>query len=93
MGRRKTLTDGSYCEAVTASKPLRRAGPGIAGALHSGAPNRRQGVRRRGARAPSGKQVWHTIGRGEPLQHCRSTRAKAREAIKAIREGRDRDGP
>jgi integrase len=43
------------------------------------------------ARAPSGRQIWHTIGRSS-LYSIAEAREKAREAIKAIREGRDRNG-
>src|SRR5262249_56106992 len=55
------------------------------------------GIGRRGktfaavARAPSGRQIWHTIG-SSSLYSIGEAREKAREAIKAIREGRDRNG-
>jgi integrase len=44
------------------------------------------------ARDQSGKQIWHTIG-PSTLYTIEEARGKAREAIKAIREGRDREGP
>src|SRR6516164_1021856 len=44
------------------------------------------------ARAQSGKQIWHTIG-PSTLYTITEAREKARDAIKAIREGRDRAGP
>jgi integrase len=43
------------------------------------------------ARASSGKQIWHTIG-PSTLYTITEAREKAREAIKAIREGRDHAG-
>jgi integrase len=43
------------------------------------------------ARAPSGRQVWHTVGPAN-LYRVVEAREKAREAIKAIREGKDRNG-
>jgi integrase len=44
------------------------------------------------ARAPSGKQIWHTIG-ASTLYSVTEAREKAREAVKTIRDGKDRDGP
>lgn len=44
------------------------------------------------ARAPDGKQIWHTIGAAD-LYTIDEAREKARAAIKAIREGGDRAGP
>jgi integrase len=44
------------------------------------------------ARSPSGQQVWHTIG-STSLYTVAESRDKARQAIKAIREGRDREDP
>ena len=41
------------------------------------------------ARSQSGKQIWHTIG-PSTLYTVVEAREKAREAIKAIREGKDR---
>jgi integrase len=43
------------------------------------------------ARSPGGKQIWHTIGPSH-LYTIEQAREKAREAIKAIREGKDRAG-
>ena len=39
-------------------------------------------------RSPSSKQVWHTIG-PSTLYSISEAREKARDAIRAIREGRD----
>jgi Arm DNA-binding domain len=44
------------------------------------------------ARAPNGKQVWHTIG-ASSLYTVAKAREKARAAIVAIQVGLDRDGP
>ena len=43
------------------------------------------------ARAPNGKQVWHTIG-ASTLYDIEEAREKAREAIKGIKSGGSRDG-
>ena len=43
------------------------------------------------ARSQSGKQIWHTIG-PSTLYTIEQAREKAREAIKAVRDGRDHAG-
>ena len=44
------------------------------------------------ARAPSGKQVWHSIG-AAPLLTIAKARTEARKAMLAIREGKSRGRP
>src|SRR5262245_28702403 len=89
MSRRKTLTD-----SMVASLPKRAATipdpelPGHYVRVRAGGSKSFVAV----ARAPSGKQVWHTIG-ATALYSITDARERAREAIKAIKEGRDRSGP
>jgi integrase len=91
MGRRMTLTDSAIAALPSKPKPYTMPDPELPGLYIR--------VRPTGAkvfcavgRASSGKQVWHTIG-GTSLYNVTEAREKAREAIKAIREGKDRDGP
>ena len=91
MARRKTLTDDAIASLKAKAKPYALPDPELAGHYIR--------VRPTGAktfvavaRAPSGKQVWHTIGPAS-LYSVAEAREKAREAIKGIREGRDREGP
>jgi integrase len=89
MSRRKTLTDAAIASLAPSTKPY--PDPELPGHYIR--------VRPTGtktfvavARSSSGKQVWHTIG-PSTLYGVKEAREKAREAIKAIREGRDRSGP
>ena len=91
MGRRKTLTDGQIAKLSPRPKPFTVPDPELPGHYVRVRPTGAK-VFVAVARAPSGKQVWHTIGPGS-LYSIAEARGKAREAIKAIREGRDREGP
>src|SRR5262245_19767854 len=89
MARRKTFTDIAIASLKPSNKPY--PDPELPGHYIR--------VRPTGAktfvavaRAPSGKQTWHTIGQST-LYSVKEAREKAREAIKAIKEGRDRAGP
>ena len=91
MGRRKTMTDGQIAKLSPRPKPFTVPDPELPGHYVRVRPTGAK-VFVAVARAPSGKQVWHTIGPGS-LYSIAEARGKAREAIKAIREGRDREGP
>lgn len=89
MPRRKTLTDAGIASLEPSSRPY--PDPELPGHYIR--------VRPTGAktfvavaRAASGKQIWHTIGPSS-LYSIAEAREKARKAIKAIRDGRDRSGP
>jgi integrase len=91
MGRRRTLTDSAIAALPSKPKPYALPDPELPGHYIR--------VRPTGAkvfcavgRAPSGKQIWHTIG-ATSLYNVTEARERAREAIKAIRDGKDRDGP
>jgi integrase len=91
MGRRRTLTDFAIAALPSKPKPYALPDPELPGLYIR--------VRPTGAkvfcavgRAPSGKQIWHTIG-ATNLYNVTEARERAREAIKAIRDGKDRDGP
>jgi integrase len=91
MPRRRTLTDSQIANLSSHLKPYTMPDPELSGHYIR--------IRPTGAkmfvavaRAPSGKQVWHTIG-ATSLYRIAEAREKAREAIRAIREGKDRDGP
>jgi integrase len=92
MPRRRTLTDSQVAKLAPKAKPYAMPDPELPGHYIR--------VRPTGAkvfvavgRAPSAKQVWHTIG-PSTLYSIAEAREKARDAIKAIREGRDRNaGP
>src|SRR5262249_8343323 len=89
MPRRKGLTDAAIASLKPSAKPY--PDPELPGHYVRVRPT---GVKTyvAVARAPSGKQVWHTIG-ASTLYSVAEAREKARDAIKAIREGRDRSGP
>ena len=91
MGRRKTMTDGQIAKLSPRPKPFTVPDPELPGHYVRVRPTGAK-VFVAVARAPSGKQVWHTIGPAS-LYSIAEARGKAREAIKAIREGRDREGP
>src|SRR5262245_34447290 len=89
MSRRKTLTDSMVASLAKRSAPYPDPElPGHYVRVREGGARTFVAV----ARAPSGKQIWHTIG-ATALYSVKDAREKAREAIKAIKEGRDRSGP
>jgi len=89
MPRRKTLTDVGV--KALSPRPASYPDPELPGHYIRVRPT---GIKTfvAVARAPSGKQIWHTIG-PSTLYTITEAREKAREAIKAIREGKDRAGP
>jgi integrase len=89
MPRRKTLTDAAIASLAPSNKPY--PDPELPGHYIRVRPT---GTKTFVAvsRAPSGKQVWHTIG-ASTLYTVKEAREKAREAIKAIKEGKDRSRP
>jgi integrase len=89
MSRRKGLTDAAIASLAPSTKPY--PDPELPGHYIRVRPT---GVKTyvAVARAKSGKQVWHTIG-ASTLYSVAEAREKAREAIKAIKEGKDRAGP
>jgi len=89
MPRRKTLTDSMVAAFKRDHKPNPVPDPQLSG--HYVRIGRRGKTFAAVARAPSGRQIWHTIG-SSSLYSIGEAREKAREAIKAIREGRDRNG-
>ena len=89
MARRKTLTDEGVSKLPAQSSA--HPDPELAGHYIR--------VRQAGrrvfcvvARNPNGKQVWETLGDTATL-NIAEAREKAREAIKAIKTGANRDGP
>jgi integrase len=91
MGRRKTLTNAAIAALPSKAKPYAMPDPELPGHYIRVRPSGSKVFCAVG-RAPSGKQVWQTIG-ASTLYGVAEARTKAREAIKAIREGRDRTGP
>jgi integrase len=91
MARRKTLTDAAIASLPAKAKPYTMPDPEFPGHYIRVRPGGSK-VFCAVTRAPSGKQVWHTIG-ASTLYTVAEAREKAREAIKAIKEGRDREGP
>jgi len=89
MARRKTLTDAGVKALSPRTTPY--PDPELPGHYIRVRPT---GIKTfvAVARAQSGKQIWHTIG-PSTLYTIEQAREKAREAIKAIRDGRDRAGP
>jgi integrase len=90
MPRRKTLTDAAIAKLPPRPKPYTVLDPEL--------PGHYLRVRPTGAktfvaiaRDPNGKQVWHTIG-AATLYTVAEARVKARDAIKAIKSGGNRDG-
>ena len=88
---RKTLTDRGVAALKTRSKLYHHADPQMPGHYVRVTP---AGARSFAvmARDPNGKQVLQTIGRS-PLLTIDKARARAREAISAIKAGADRAGP
>lgn len=91
MPRRKTLNDSGVAALMPRNKPHAHPDPELPGHYVRIQPT---GVKTfvAVARAPSGKQVWHTVGPSS-LYSINEARDKAREAIKAIKDGKDRSWP
>src|SRR5262249_18256564 len=89
MPRRKTLTDSMVAAFKRDHKPNPVPDPQLSG--HYVRIVRRGKTFAAVARAPSGRQIWHTIG-SSSLYSIGEAGEKGREAIKAIRAGRDRNG-
>jgi integrase len=91
MPRRKTLTDSMVASLAPRPKPYAVPDPEMAGLYVRVQPT---GTKKFVAvtRSPSGKQVWTTLG-AAGIDSIEQMRAKARETIKAIRDGKDREGP
>jgi integrase len=89
MPRRKRLSDAAIKSLAPSTKPY--PDPELPGHYIRVRPT---GVKTfvAVARAPSGKQMWHTIG-ASSLYSINEAREKAREAIKAIKDGKDHSGP
>ena len=90
MPRRKILADAAIAKLPLRPKPYTVPDPEL--------PGHYLRVRPTGAktfvavaRDPNGKQVWHTIG-AATLYTVAEARVKARETIKAIKSGSNRDG-
>jgi integrase len=89
MARRRTLKDATIAALRPDHRPNPLPDPELTG--HYVRIGRKGKTFAAVARAPSGKQIWHTIGSAS-IYSIAEARERAREAIKAIREGRDRDG-
>ena len=91
MARRKTLNDNGVAALASRDKPYAHPDPELPGHYIRIQPT---GAKTfvAVARAPSGKQVWHTVG-ASTLYSINEAREKVREAIKAIKDGEDRSGP
>src|SRR5262249_8928180 len=89
MPRRKTLTNAGVAAFSSRSAPY--PDPELPGHYIRVRPT---GIKTfvAVARTPGGKQIWHTIG-PSTLYTITDARSKARRAIQAIREGKDRAGP
>ena len=87
---RRTLTDKSIA-ALKVDKRTTIPDPKLAGHYVRVTPN---GAKTfvAVARDPRGKQIWHTIGSAD-LHKLDDARELARDAMKAIKEGGDREGP
>ena len=91
MARRKTLTDTMIASLSVRPKPYTVADPDLAGFYVRVQPT---GTKKFVAvtRSPSGKQKWITLGAAS-VYSIAEAREKAREAIKATREGKSLSGP
>jgi integrase len=91
MARRKTLTDSMIASLSPKPKPYTVADPELAGLNVRVQPT---GTKKFLviARNPNGKQKWITLG-GADVYSIEEAREKAREAIKATREGKSLSGP
>ncbi len=88
MARRKILTDEQIAKLAPRSSAY--PDPELAGHYIRVRPTGRR-VFCVVARDPNGKQVWQTIG-GTDLYNVAEAREAARDAIKAIKTGGNRDG-
>ncbi|MEZ0281592.1 tyrosine-type recombinase/integrase, partial [Methyloceanibacter sp.] len=88
MARRKILTDEQIAKLPTRASAY--PDPELAGHYIRVRPTGKR-VFCVVARDPRGKQVWHTIG-GTDLYNVAEAREAAREVIKAIKTGGNRDG-
>ena len=86
MARRKTLTDSMIASLAPRPKPYAVPDPELAGHYVRVQPT---GTKKYVAvtRSPSGKQKWITLG-AAGVYSIAEAREKAREAIKATREGK-----
>jgi hypothetical protein len=92
MPRRRTLTDSQVAKLAPREKPYAMPDPELPGHYIRVRPTGTKVFVAVG-RSPSSKQVWHTIG-PSTLYSISEAREKARDAIRAIREGRDQNaGP
>ena len=91
MPRRKTLTDSMVTALAPRPKPYAVPDPELAGLYVRVQPT---GTKKFVAvtRSPSGKQKWITLGAAN-VYSIAEAREKAREAIKATREGKSQAGP
>src|SRR5262245_27364663 len=90
MARRKTLTDAAIAALQPGHKPNPMPDPELSG--HYVRIGRTGKTFAAVARTPSGRQVWHTIGSAS-IYSIAEAREKARQAIRSIKEGKDRSGP
>ena len=90
MPRRRSFSDAAIAKLSSRPKPYTVPDPGLSGHYVRVRPTGAK-VFVAVARAPNGKQVWHTIG-ASTLYNIEEAREKAREAIKAIKSGGSRDG-
>ena len=88
MARRRNLTDEQI--AKLPSRTSAYPDPELAGHYIRVRPTGKR-VFCAVARDPRGKQVWHTLG-GTDLYNVAEAREAAREVIKAIKTGDNRDG-
>ena len=92
MARRKTLTNSMvplHCHR--APKPYAVPDPELSGHYVRVQPDWHEEKFVAVARDPNGKQVWFTLG-AATLYTVAEARVKARDAIKAIKSGGNRDG-
>jgi hypothetical protein len=85
MGRRKTLTDAAIAKLEVRAKSCSVPDPELPGHYIRVWPSGSKSFAA-AARAPHGKQIWHSIGLTS-VHRLTEARALAREAIKAIRRG------
>ena len=91
MARRKTLTDSMIASLSSDPKPYTVPDPELAGLYVRVQPT---GTKKFVAitRNPNGNQKWITLGEAD-VYSIAEAREKAREAIKATREGKSLSGP
>jgi integrase len=91
MPRRKTMTDAGVAALGSRANAYTVPDPEMPGLYVRVQPTGRKSYCAV-TRGPSGKQIWQTIGTST-LYSIGEAREKARETIRAIREGKDREGP